>query len=50
MTYLISTSSSVTITRIDQQLHQPTPLLEGSISQSASHPRAEILYGTRHTG
>ena len=35
---------------VDQQLHQPTSLLEGGIFQSALHPSAEILYGTRHAG
>ena len=35
---------------VDQKLHQPTPLLEGGVVESRSHPIAEILHGTRHAG
>jgi transposase len=35
---------------VDQELRQPTPLLEGGVGQSPSRPSAEILHGTGHAG
>src|SRR5215211_668197 len=33
---------------VDQQLYQPTSLLEGGIGQATTHSLTEILYGTDH--
>ena len=35
---------------VDQQLYQPTSLLEGGIGKSSTHSLAEILYRTDHAG